>query len=87
MARVELKSTTLNAATYLDQRAFLDLEFRSGATYRYVDVPAQIYQELLLAESKGLYFNQHIRNRFTYAQLDPASRSVRAISALIRPAQ
>ena len=72
MLRVDLKSTSLNAATYQDQSAFLDLEFRSGAIYRYVGVPAQTYQELLLAQSKGRYFNQHIRNRFCYAKIDSA---------------
>jgi len=76
MLRVDLKSTSLNAATYQDQSAFLDLEFRSGAIYRYVGVPAQTYQELLLTQSKGRYFNQHIRNRFTYAKLDAASSGV-----------
>ena len=72
MARVDLKSTSLHAATYQDQSAFLELEFLSGAIYRYLGVPAQIYQELLRAESKGRYFNQHIRNGFTYTQIDPA---------------
>jgi hypothetical protein len=71
MARVELKSTSLHAATYEEQSSFLELEFRSGASYRYSGVPAQTYQELMLAESKGRYFNQHIRNRFTYAKIDP----------------
>ena len=71
MARVDLKSTSLNAATYQDQSAFLELEFRNGAIYRYVGVPTQTYQELLRAESKGRYFNQHIRNRFTHAKINP----------------
>jgi hypothetical protein len=71
MARVELKSTSLHAATYEEQSSLLELEFRSGASYRYSGVPAQTYQELMLAESKGRYFNQHIRNRFTYAKSIP----------------
>jgi hypothetical protein len=70
MPQIDLQSTTLNAATYQDQSASLDLEFRSGATYRYIGVPVQTYLELLWAESKGRYFNQHIRNRFTYAKID-----------------
>jgi hypothetical protein len=75
MARVDLQSTSLNAATYRqDQGAFLEVEFRSGAIYRYRGVPEQVYQDLLSAESKGKYFNQHIRNRFTYAKIDPARR-------------
>ena len=71
MARIDLNSTSLNAATYQDQSALLELEFRSGMIYHYFGVPAQTYQELLMAESQGRYFNQHIRNRFTYAKIDP----------------
>jgi hypothetical protein len=72
MARVNLNSTSLNAATYQDQSALLELEFRSGAIYHYSGVPAQTYQQLLRAQSKGGYFNRHIRNRFAYAKIDPA---------------
>jgi len=72
MLRVDLQSTSLKAVTYQDQSAHLELEFRSGAIYRYSAVPALVYQELLRAESKGRYFNQHIRNRFTHAQINPA---------------
>jgi hypothetical protein len=70
MPRVDLQSTSLNAATYQDQSALLELEFRSGAVYRYSGVPAQTYQQLLMAESKGRYFNQHIRNRFTVTKIE-----------------
>jgi hypothetical protein len=70
MARVELQSTSLNAATYQDHDgAVLELEFRSGAIYRYLGVPEPVYQGLLSAESKGRYFNQHIRNRFPYTKI------------------
>jgi len=74
MLCVDLQSTSLQAATYQDQSAFLELKFRSGAIYRYRDVPVTIYLELLRAESKGQYFNQHIRNRFAYAKIDSAPR-------------
>jgi hypothetical protein len=70
MTRVDLKSTSLNAATYQEHSGFLDLELRSGAIYRYLGVPATTYEELLRAESKGRYFNQHIRNRFAFAKID-----------------
>jgi hypothetical protein len=72
MPRIELNSTGLQAATYQDQLALLELEFRSGAIYQYFGVPGQTYQELLLAESKGAYFHSHIRDRFAYAKIHPA---------------
>ena len=85
MTRVDLQSTSLNAATYQDQSASLELEFRSGAIYCYRGVPEQVYQELLSAESKGRYFNQHIRNRFTYVKIDP-TRSCPARDSAIHKA-
>ena len=73
MPRVNLRSTSLQAAAYHGRLAILELEFRSGAVYRYFGVPVQIYQELLSAESKGGYFNYHIRNRFAYTQVHHAA--------------
>jgi hypothetical protein len=72
MARVNLNSTLLNAATYQDQSALLELEFRSGAIYHYSGVPAQTYQQLLRAQSQGGFFNRHIRNHFNHAKIDHA---------------
>lgn len=69
MLRIDLKSTSLNTVAYLDQQALLALEFRSGAIYHYFGVPVETYRELLLSESKGTYFNRHIRNRFSYAKI------------------
>jgi hypothetical protein len=66
MQRIELNSTSLKGAAYCFQQALLELEFHRGAIYRFGGVPEATYQELLRAESKGLYFNHHIRNRFPY---------------------
>jgi KTSC domain len=71
MPRIDLNSTSLTAATYLDGQTVLELEFRSGAVYRYVGVPAETYGELVQAQSKGTYFNHYIRNRFCYAKIRP----------------
>ena len=60
---------------YQDQLALLQVAFRSGAVYHYFGVPAQTYQELLRAESKGGYFNSHIRNCFAYTKIHPAAKA------------
>ena len=62
--RVELQSRSIKAAGYDPEKALLEVEFHSGAMYRYGGVPARVYQELLAAESHGRYFNQNIRNRY-----------------------
>ena len=74
MSWVLLKSTVLRAVRYFERHQLLDLEFRSGAIYRYSHFPPNQYCDLLAADSHGEYFNHHILNRFTVAQLRPTLR-------------
>ena len=66
--RTAVVSSLLASVAYAID-ASLQLEFRSGAIYRYLAVPDTVVQGLLAAESKGAYFNRHIRNRFRYQRL------------------
>ena len=72
MRRVPVESSTLASIQYHQRRRWLDLEFRSGECYRYFQVPLHYYRELLSADSKGQYFNQMIRNCFSYQHLTQA---------------
>jgi hypothetical protein len=67
----------LAAVAYNADWRHLYLRFRSGDVYCYREVPAERYQELLAAESKGQYCRQHILNRFPYDRIH------RAVSAAI----
>jgi hypothetical protein len=58
------ESSSLATLSYIADQHVLEIKFRSGETYRYLDVPATDYDALLAAESKGRHFNAHIRNRF-----------------------
>jgi KTSC domain-containing protein len=69
MERVYLESSLLTWVEYNPQTRVLDVEFRTGELYRYFAVPIRSYDGLLEAESKGRYFNKHIRNRFSYRHL------------------
>jgi KTSC domain len=64
MGWVRLESSVLAAAQYLEDEQLLDLEFCSGAIYRYFEFPPHQYHELLTADSHGGYFNQYIVGRF-----------------------
>ena len=61
---VRVKSRMLAAVAYDRDWHHLYLEFRSGDIYCYRGVPAERYEELLAAESKGQYCRQHIRQYF-----------------------
>lgn len=76
MQRVQLESTLLASARYHPRSRLLDVAFRSGELYRYFNVPANCYEELLNAESKGQYFNQFIRNCYPYKHLSRPSSPV-----------
>ena len=74
MSWVLLKSTVLRAVRYSQEQQLLDLEFRSGAIYRYSHFLPNQYADFLAADSHGQYFNHHILNRFPVQQLRPAYR-------------
>ena len=62
-----MNSTLLASVIYDVGELVLQLEFCNGAIYRYFAVPAAIHDGLLIADSKGSYFNRQIRNGFRYA--------------------
>ena len=64
MDRIEVHSTTLAWVGYSPDQRMLELGFHSGKVYDYFEVPSPIYYELLGSDSKGRYFNLHIRNNF-----------------------
>ena len=66
--RMAVVSSLLSSMGYSIE-ATLELEFRSGAIYQYFGVPQAVFQELIAAESKGAYFNRHVRNCFRYQRL------------------
>ena len=62
--REAVESSVVASVGYDAQSRLLEIEFHSGAIYRYLDVPEQIYRSLLAAESKGQFFGANIRNKF-----------------------
>ena len=66
--RTSVASSLLSSIGY-SVDATLELEFRSGATYRYFAVPQAVFEGLIVAESKGAYFNRYVRSRFRYQRL------------------
>ena len=73
MHRIPISSSSLASLFYDPERQALEVEFRSGQIYRYLQVSAEIYSELLAAPSHGAYFNVSIRNQFAFHQITSAS--------------
>lgn len=69
-ATVALSSTSLAKAIYDDRLSRLRIHFRDGTIYDYTGVPQALFQALLAAPSKGLFFNRHIRDHFLHGRVD-----------------
>ena len=42
----------------------LEIEFVNGAVYRYLDVPATMYRDLVTAESKARFYDSNIKRHY-----------------------
>jgi hypothetical protein len=65
MPRVQ--SSVMTFVKYDDDAGELDIT--SGKTYRYLEVPVEIYDGLLDAGSKGEFFNDNIKDAFVYGEV------------------
>jgi len=80
MNHVPVESSVLASVLYLPDQRVLEVQFRSGLLYQYLDVPQQTYVQLLQAKSTGRYFNTRIRNRFASRRIDASLNSGSAAS-------
>lgn len=60
-----LNSSAIHAVSYNAATGTLTIWFTSsGQGYDYFNVPEGVYQGLLVASSKGQYFNAYIRDQY-----------------------
>jgi hypothetical protein len=64
-----VNSSNINAIGYDSDTQTLTVEFKSGGTYEYYDVPESEFESLRTASSVGQYFQNNIRGRYRYARL------------------
>jgi KTSC domain-containing protein len=69
--RREVASRVLASVGYSKQLHALEIEFRNGAIYRYLNVPPQVYDKLMAAPSKGGYYDANIRRHFHSVHVKP----------------
>lgn len=62
MQREPVSSNALRSVGYDPARRWLELEFTSGAVYRYYDVPESVHVDLMKAESHGHFYTECIRD-------------------------
>lgn len=69
--RQPIASHALAAVGYSKRLHALEIEFRRGGVYRYLDVPLSVYRALLAADSKARFYNSSIRGKYRSIYVRP----------------
>jgi len=70
MKRVAVNSSSLRALGYDPAGQVLEVEFHNGSVYRYEQVPPEVVQSLLEADSLGRHFNRVFKpQHYPYCRL------------------
>jgi hypothetical protein len=62
--RLRIESTALATIGYSRRLRALEIEFRKGAIYRYLDVEPAVYEAFLHARSKARFYDENIRRKY-----------------------
>ena len=71
--RVPVQSTALAAVGYSKRIRALEIEFRNGAVYRYLDVSPEVFDALMSARSKARFYDDNIRRKYRSLHVRPRS--------------
>ena len=69
--RFPVESSALATVGYSKRLRVLEIEFRNGAIYRYLEVPPEVYEALMNAPSKARFYDQNIRRKYRSLHVRP----------------
>jgi lysyl-tRNA synthetase class 2 len=67
---MHVESTAISEIDYDRRDHTLRVRFASGERYAYADVAPAVHRAFVEAESKGRFFQAHIRDRYPYQKLN-----------------
>lgn len=70
MERESVSSGSLKSIGYDPESQTLEVEFQDGGIFRYAAVPEFLYRGLMLAKSKGAFFNTRLHGRFQFERVN-----------------
>lgn len=78
----EFPGSTVKRASYDPDAQCLVVEFGTGRSYRYKEVPSTVYEWLVRAKSKGAYINSLIKEHYEYEEITPEPPQVDLAASL-----
>ncbi len=64
MEMIPVASKAITSIGYDPASMRMQIRFKQGHTYTFCNVPESIFDGLLKAPSKGIYYDLHIRNKY-----------------------
>ena len=71
---LEVDSSMIRAVKYDEGKQVLEVWFNSGGVYAYEEVPQEVYDELLEADSKGRFMRDVIIDSYPYYRVSKGGR-------------
>ena len=68
---MKVKSSTIAEIDreVVNGKLFLKVIFTNGREYLYEEVPADVYEKFLMADSKGKYLHENIIGKYNYSRI------------------
>lgn len=66
--RTPVSSSNIRSIGYEPDTKTLEVEFHSGV-YQYSGVPESVYRGLMQSPSKGSYFHDHVKDRYSFRRI------------------
>lgn len=62
-------SSNVSDIRYSTEDKLLEITFNNGSTYRYIDVPESVVEELESTDSKGRFIAANIKNKYRFRKV------------------
>ena len=62
------ESSTMSGFGYDEQSQILTVEFKNGGRYNYFDVPRDLFDRMVAADSRGQFLTQNVKGMYRYAR-------------------
>jgi hypothetical protein len=72
--REAIASSAITAVGYSKRLHALEIEFRNGAIYRYLNVPPSVHGALIAAPSKARFYDENIRGKYRSVHVRPRQK-------------
>lgn len=69
MQHQHVSSSTIESVAHDPDTLKLEVKFKTGSTYHYHDVPADLHADMMASPSVGKFLNSEIKGKFDHSQV------------------